>query len=149
MTATSPVRSIVKSALVDALRNHSLLQGVDVFTGWPGESLGREAVWISRTSGQITYPFMMAGRKTRDDEFTVTVMFMAGSPGNTIEEADARVEVLWSALDDVFANDQTLSVDGAVWTLEGATVEGPTGEFTDEGAVSFIQAEIEVKARYE
>lgn len=149
MTATTPVRAATKAALTTALAAHATLSGVQVENGWPGKRLEREAVWVARVTGSITFPFMMAGRKIRDDEFTVTVLFMSGKPGTTLAESDARAEVLWSALDDILAADQTLSIDGVEWLLEGVTVEGPTGEYTDEGAVSFVSAEVSVKARYE
>jgi hypothetical protein len=148
MTATKSVRTAVIDALVTALKAKPVLANIQTSEGWPGKSLEHESVWVGKVTGLITFPLMMAGRKIRDDHFTVTIIFMSGNPGDTISDANDRVETYYGALEDIFADDQTLgSLDGVLSILLDQ-VEGPRGAFTDEGATSYITADIAVHARY-
>lgn len=89
----------------------------------------------------------MGGRKARDDEFRVRVVFQVAEPGASLDDTDTTVETLYAALENLVAADPSLgSMDGVVHALIG-TVEGPDGELTDEGAVSFITAEVSVLTR--
>lgn len=143
--ATTSIRSDVKTWLVDELT--TLLEPVPVSYGWPGRHLERDHVWIDRVTGTVGFPLAMAGRKARDDDFTVRVVFQASAPGDSIVESDARAEEFYGHLEDLIAGDVSLSdMDGVVHALLDA-VEGPSGELTDEGAVSFVIADVAVKAR--
>lgn len=144
-TTTTSVRSAVKTYLVDQLE--SRLDPVPVAYGWPGRNLERDHVWIDRVTGNVEFPLAMAGRKSRNDDFTVRVVFQASAPGDSILEADARAEEFYGHLEDLIAGDVSLgTMDGVVHAVLGA-VEGPSGELTDEGAVSFVIADVAVKAR--
>lgn len=145
---SAPTRYEIKAALVAALDAKPVLDGVAVSHGWPGKHLAREHVWLGRTAGEITYPFEMAGNKIRQDDYTVTVWFMASEPGGTLAEVEARAQVMWSALDDLLAAGEFSGRAEAMWTLEGGAVEGPDSELTDEGAVAFIRADVSISARY-
>lgn len=148
MPAT-PNRAEVKAAAVAALAGHDNLAGVPVDSGWPGKHLEREHVWIAQVTGAITYPYSMAGRKTRRDTYVMTVIFMAGRAGQTVAEAEARAQEMWAALDDLSADGEAVgSIDGVLWSLHGDTVEGPESEQTDEGAVAFIRADVNITADY-
>lgn len=147
--ATVTNRYDVKAALVAALRSHPNLAGVEVSVGWPGKHLEREHVWLARTTGTVTYPHQMAGRKTRQDEFTITVMFMAAQKGQTLAEGQQRVQAMYQALDDLGADGETIgTLDSVIWSLHGEQVDGPDTEETDEGSAAFMRADVSVEARY-
>ena len=142
--ATTAIRSNVKEWLTTEL---AAVLSAAVSNGWPGRNLERDHVWIDRVTGTVEFPLMMAGRKSRDDKFTVRVIFQASGPGDTIAETDARAETLYAALENLIAPDPSLAgMDGIIHALLD-TVEGPMGELTDEGAVSFMFADVAVHAR--
>lgn len=143
--ARTSIRATVKQWIVDELRNVAPTMNVD--SGWPGRNLKRDHAWVDRVTGTVEFNVVMAGRKQRDDKFTVRVIFQASQPGESIAETDERVEAMYAHLEDIFADDPGLgTMDGVVDATLG-TVEGPVGEQTKEGAVSFIFADIDVHSR--
>lgn len=141
---TTSIRSTVKAWLVETLVDAI---DPDVSHGWPGKNLQRDHVWIDRVTGTITMPFAMAGRKVRDDEFTVRIVFQASAPGDTVADTDARVESYYAAFEDLLATDPSLESFDGVQDAPTWTAEGPNGEMTDEGAVSFYVVELTVNSR--
>lgn len=143
--AATAIRAAMKAKLVTELTK--ALPLVAVSNGWPGRNLERDHVWVDRVTGTVEFPLMMAGRKHRDDKFTVRVIFQSSQPGDSIAETDVRAEQLYAALENVIAADPGIgTMNGIVHALID-TVEGPMGELTDEGAVSFMFADIAVHAR--
>lgn len=139
----------VKAAIVDALQAHTSLLDVPVSYGWPGKHLEREHVWLANTTGTVNYPHVMAGRKTREDDYTITILFMASKDGKNLAEAEERVQEMYQALDDLAADGELIGThDGVEWSLHGETVDGPNSELTDKGAVAFIRADVSIRARY-
>lgn len=152
--ATSSIRTKVRDEIIDRLNAHSALVSADgnrvpVDPGPPGQRIEREHVFVARTTGRRQVAFLEAGRKTVEDDFTITFVFWASRPGDTGSEADDRVEQMATSIEDVLADDPTLgNLDGLFWAVE-ATVEGPDHELTKEGAVATIVVDVECKARYE
>lgn len=141
------VRTAVKAYLVTQLQE--ALPLVATSHGWPGDKLDRDHIWVDRVVGTVTFPFIQAGTKTRDDEFTVKVIFQASQPGDSIAECDERVEGYLQVFEELIAEDPSL---GGMAELihskfDESSVEGPMGEFTDQGAVSFASAELSVHSR--
>lgn len=159
MVATSSIRTRVRDEIITRLNQHPALvttagDRVPVSPGRPGNEVEREHVFVARITGEREVAFLAAGRKTITDDFTITFIFMSAIPGEDIGANDERVEQMSNALLDVLADDPGLSdangapMDGLMWATE-ATTEGPDGELTDEGAVSFWRSDVECKARYE
>jgi hypothetical protein len=147
-TTTSSARTAVKARLVELLAAR-LPPDVQVSYGWPGADMRDEAVWVGACRGPVTVADLRAGRKTRDDTFTLDVHFMAGRPGQTAQTADERVEELYWALEDLLADDPTLGgVDGLRHAAQlGGDVEFEGPQATSEGFVAFATARITVKTR--
>jgi hypothetical protein len=117
--------------------------------GWPGKHLQRNHIWADRITGTVSFDLVMAGRKLRDDQFTIRFVFQASAPGGSLAETDARVEAYCSVFCDLIAVDPSLGdMDGLIHAVFGdSSIEGPTGEFTDEGAVSFMFADLSCHTR--
>lgn len=156
---TTSMRAQVKTWILDNLTPRVAVMAteecpIEVSYGWPGKNLERNHVWIDRTTGTVSFDLAMAGRKLRDDEFTVRLIFQASGPGDSIAETDARVESYCAAFEDLIAEYPFLSTDEDE-PMEGLihaafldnSIEGPMGEWTDEGAVSFMFAELTVHTR--
>lgn len=158
-TATTSIRTRVRDELIRRLNDHQALvnpatgQRTPIAPGLPGKMIEREHVFVARITGRREVRFLEAGRKTVEDDFTITFVFMTSLPGATTLEVDDRVEVMSGALEDVLADDPALSddqgepLDGLMWAVAG-TWDGPDPELTDDGAVSFLRADVECKARY-
>lgn len=153
MVATTSIRTRVRNEILRRIALKPALDGVTITPGLPGKAIEREHVFVPRITGERKVRFMEAGRKTVDDDFTITVVFMTAQPGAGIDESDDRVEQMGGALEDVLADDPGLNdendqpMDGLMWAVS-ARWDGPDHELTDEGAVSFLRADIDCKARY-
>jgi hypothetical protein len=159
VTAATSIRTRVRDEIIARLNAHQALvdadgQRVPVDAGDPGGRIQREHVWVAGITGRREVAFLEAGRKTIDDQFTIVFLFMATIPGADTLEVDDRVEVMGGALEDVLAEDPALSdaggqpLDGLLWAVS-ARWDGPDHELVDEGAVSFLRADVECRARYE
>ena len=122
MTVTTSIRVATKARFVELLIEK--LAAVQVSYGWP-QDLEDECVWVGAATGPVTIPSYRAGRATRDDTFTVEVHFMAAKPGQTAQDADRRVEELYSALEDICADNPSLGgLDGLKYAAQlGGDVE--------------------------
>jgi hypothetical protein len=154
MVATASIRTAVRDEILTRLRAHPSMVSADGSAvpcdpGLPGERVEREHVFVVKTTGARNVVFLEAGRKTIEDNFTITFAFWTSTPGLETLEADDRVEQLSNALLDVLADDPALGdLDGLMWAVE-ASCDGPDAELTPEGAYSIMTTDVEVKARYE
>src|SRR5437764_12511497 len=100
MNPTTSIRTAVKERLVSLLSQE--LTAVQVSYAWPGKDFQNECVYLGASRGNVTIPVYVAGRKTRDDTFTVNVHFYAGKPGQSpAKETDQRAEELYAALQHI------------------------------------------------
>lgn len=145
---TAGLRTRVRDEILARLAAQSDLEGVKIDPGLPGKNIEREHVFVARITGQRNVAFLEAGRKTIDDDFTISFIFWVANPGSDTLEADDRVEQMSMCLLDVLADDPSLGdLDGLMWATEAQT-EGPDPELTDEGAVSIFRTDVECKVRY-
>lgn len=158
MTATTSIRTRVRDELITRMNAHAALVTagglrVPISPGLPGRAIEREHVFVAQITGERKVAFLEAGRKTIEDDFTITFVFMAAQAGTTVLEATDRVEVMAGALEDILADDPALGdaqgvpLDGLMWAVT-ARWDGPDHELTDDGAVGFLRADVDVKARY-
>lgn len=148
MTATTSIRPAVKSYLIDQLSSLlEPLQAVALRT-WDGKKLDRSTVWIRRTTGTVEFPFAQAGRKDRNDDFTVRLVFAAVHPGEDEIEAEERVMAMFAKLEDLIADDVSAGdLDGLVHMTLGAT-EGPdTFPNGDQGFGAILEADVDCRSR--
>ena len=140
------VRTDVKTYIVDQLAQ--VLNGqVEVSRSWPGPNLARDHIWIDRASGTVTFPLMMAGRKTRQDEFTIWLVFQASGPGDTAAEVEARAEDYADVFGAWLADDPSLGDMAGIIHAQPGEVEGPDGFPLDEGHAAYVIAQLNVLSR--
>ena len=154
MVATSSVRTRVRDEIVRRLNQHDNLLGPDgnrvpISPGLVGGDAEDEHVFVVGIRGRRQVAFLEAGRKTVEDDFTISFVFQAATPGADTLEAGDRVEQMAVALADVLADDPSLGdLDGLMWAVE-SEANGPDHQLTDEGAIGFMHVDVECKARYE
>lgn len=121
--ATASTVPTVKAALVSQLAARAALAAVPVSYGWlgvatKGESISLDPPEDTHTGGS-RIPTMKAGRKAREEEFTVVAAIQVvqggGNPRNAAT-TEARAFALLAELDGLLADDPGL----------GGAVAGPT-----------------------
>lgn len=140
------IRGAVKERLRQLIQDNA--GEVEVFTDDPGDTLPPEAIVMVRTTGTVTMPVTNAGRRYRDDNFTITLIVQAAKNGQTPAEAVARAEELLSFVEDAVADDPGLGgVDGLMKALQGTT-EGPDHYLGERGSLAYFTVEIDCEGRY-
>jgi hypothetical protein len=134
--ATGINRATVKAELLRQLRLVDGMADVGIFPGWPGDELPDEHVYVARTDGLLNEPTSKSGRLKVDDMFSFYFVLGAMTDGNSITEAEARVQDYMTALTTVVARDGQLggSIDGLLAVmLEDDDVEGPNSAASEQG----------------
>lgn len=145
---TTSLLPATRTALVDLLKDHANLAGVTVARNLPtGDVLPRELVHIASTStGSHEFATLRAGRKTRNESFTLTVVFDTILAASTDpEEAEARVFEMFAALEDVIADDPSLGMEH---TLRAGIGEWRViADHAERGTAAHLEADVNVEAR--
>ena len=134
---TSSIRGAVKLQLITIIS--AALPGVQVVRGWPGNETQNECVVMGRINGVSEIPQMAgpANRYRRRDEWTIELWFFALKQGQTADEAEDRVEAMFSAVDVALSGPYGGPyLAGAVPGLQMCVIhesEGPESQMTLEG----------------
>lgn len=116
--ATTSQAPQFKADLVTALR--AGLPGVQVEYAWPGPNTESECVYLDRVEGTVSYPALMAGRKMRQEDYTVDVVIWVHQPDTSplaFQECESRAFQLRAAIEDALAADPGFS-SASKWALE-------------------------------
>jgi len=148
MPPTTSIRWDLAKQIIELLRGDNRLAGALIEPGWPGETeLKPDTVWIDQIEGEVTCPFTMADRKVRDDRFTIPIEIRIVDRPNLDALMD-RVEEIRAAIEDMCANDPTLSNFGGLMQALESTSR-TTSARTPDGVIAFGEVAISAWARYE
>ncbi len=135
--APRSIRAATKGRLKELLESAPDLYDVQVLWGDETHSPDREHIRITDATGTVSIPTMNAGRKQRDDRFSVRLYVYSGVPGRAPQEAEERVEEMCHVIGDILADDFTLrDLDGLV-AAELGEVTGPVSYAGGEGAIGW------------
>lgn len=140
--ATHSTVVTVKRKIVDLL-NYQLASAapdgsaVPVTYAWPGPETGAEAVFLGRhpdlddirVDTDHDIPTMVAGRKQRQEEYTVPLTVWTFRPdldAGAAETCETRAFALMAEIEDVFADDPTLGLNRTDVTINWARTDGWT-----------------------
>lgn len=147
--ATHSTVPVVKAAIKTRLEARSGLNGVRVDRVHPGDAELTEGIRIGDVHGHHDIAVMNAGRKRRDEQYTVDVFFEAALPGDDGRPAEERAFALLAEAEDEIADDPTLG--GALTGQSGAAWAGAWDARTyldgNVGWACTIRFEINVRAR--
>lgn len=146
-TTTLPT---VKAQLVAVLAARAGLAGVQVSAVWPGkESTEQESVWLGDARGRRDYPVVRAGRKPRDETYTLDVFIQVLRPESWDPSAETRAFELFAELEDAIAADPAIGLSATLPTLVlGAGAFTLANGVLDPGGWgALIRAEVEARAR--
>lgn len=99
-----------KADLVEALRAE--MPDVQVEYAWPGPTAKYECLFLGDVQGDSTIPVMKAGRKIRQENYTVEVIVWVHHNAATplaAAKCEARAFELMSSVEDVLANNPQFS----------------------------------------
>lgn len=142
---TSSTLVSVETALVDLLRRR---YGSDVRVDGapPGEDkLERDNVYLGDVRGEHTDAAMKAGRRWRDESYSIDVVVWTLRPGAEVSEAKAAAVDLWETVENVLADNPTLGVEGV--TGAGISEFEVSAMMNPNGAVCQIVLSVDITAR--
>lgn len=139
--STAPV---VKTRLLELLT--AAATGVQVGRHHPGDALEPESIFTGRVRGNSEIPVARAGRKKREEEYTIEVWFVVAH-ATTQLDAELRAFELLGLLEDLLANDPTLGQDPTTRaTLDGWETETSFDAGTG-GHQTLLRADVGVACR--
>jgi hypothetical protein len=144
MATTSSVPT-VRARLVTLLE--AALPTTQISYGHPGEAMDRESVFLGQARGSHTLATVRAGRRTRDEEYTIDVWVATTAAGPTPQEASERAWTLAAALEDICANDATLGLAGVIWARVDDWSDTPTFDDERRGWATTLRIGIAVRSR--
>ena len=146
MATTSTVPA-AKTALVTLIS--AALPGVQVTYGRPPDNeLERECVYVGNVSGVQRIPTMRAGRKPREETYSVEIVVAILLERGTTSDAEDRAFELLAECEDVVADDPTLAIASAAGSFEAVAGSfESTADYTLEGPACVVQWNVDCKAR--
>jgi len=108
-------------------------------------NLDREAIFFTGVRFRHDLPVIRAGRKPRDEVFTLMLAINAAKPGRTAEQAELRAFELLAAVEDMLADDPRLGGTLVEWARMDDGDAGVTPDF--EGWDGLVRVGIECHAR--
>lgn len=146
---TTSIRWSCTKHLLDLLRRHELCQGVGITAGHPGDKRSQmDEIWPLSIDSEVVVPTSKAGRKARDDRFTVTLVVRVSGriSVDALDATQVRLAELLGAIEDVFADDPSLEDFPGVISAE-ITSERQTAADTPDGVLGYGEAVITVHTR--
>ena len=129
-TSTVPV---VKTTIVSALSARLTADNVlgddgtvpTVYYSHPGQELGMDGVWLGNTKrGSSTIPTMRAGRKHREEEYVVEVVFEPCRVGPSASPAESAAFAQLAALENLLAEDPGVGLHASLTPTLLAVLRG-------------------------
>lgn len=104
-----PVHSTAPAVKTALLATWTETASLGVTRHHPGDAMKREAVFSGRVRGRSTIPVMRAGRKKREEDYTVEVWIRVAKASTEADAEDRSFELL-GELEDRLANDPGLGL---------------------------------------
>lgn len=147
MSATTSKRADTKKRVYELIAA-STFSGT-VGYGQPPEHPENTMVLVGDVEGTVAPAAMQAGRKPRNDDFTIEVWMIAVLPDGTAIEADEAVEEIFDIVEGIFADNAKLSgaVDGLLHCYLRGPARGPNSRKLDVGWASMRSLTLAVSVR--
>ena len=138
----------VKSTLLTKLKADATLSAIQVTYGDPGGAARREHIFLGDvTAGGQDPESLSSGRRRRIESYTLDVIVSVQSKPQGLQENEERAIVLASAVENVVADNPTLSnLDGLMF-MECSGMSVSSNEAGIDGPHSQITVHFQVKAR--
>lgn len=144
--ARNTIRWDVTQHLVRQIRDR--FPEIQVEPGWPGDLLAAEAVWVDQLDGEVSIPVLSAGRKYRDDRFTIPFEIRVAGKG-TLDATMTRLSEIVAGIEDDLADDPGLGTFDGLISAEITSERMTAGEIRNVGWIGFGEVVVACHARYE
>ena len=136
-------------AALIAAQVENIVDGVQVASGWPGENVRADGIWIVGTTGRVDHKVFAGTTLPTDDRFTITVLCMAALDGRSRTEADelgaSFASAVMRAVHDTTLDDLEVNNSFVISVVLGDVDDYTTG--TDTGFASFWTVSVDVHTR--
>lgn len=145
--ATTTTLPTVKDAIITLLNGDSTFDDVQVSYGYPGDNATQEeSIWLGFAEADVDITALRAGRKRRDETYTLQVIVEVIKVGGTQEEADERCAALAGAVESAIADDLQLDLGSTIfWAY--VTGWNQVGGAIDRGHACRMELELTIQAR--
>ena len=138
----------VKSTLLTKLQADATLSAIQVTYGDPGQAARREFIFIGDvTAGGQDPESLSSGRRRRIESYTLDVIESVQSQPQGLQENEQRAIVLAAAVENVVADNPTLSSLDGLMFIECSGMSVTSNEAGVDGPHSQITVHFAVKAR--
>lgn len=144
MATTSTVPT-ARAALVTALT--AALPETQIAWSHPGDAREPESIYLGEARIDSEVATIRAGRKKRQERYTIDVLIDVAADGPTGQDASERAFVLLGELEDILADDPSLGLPQPFWAALGATTEIPFFDEARRGFGSLLRVGVNCEAR--
>lgn len=135
----------VKKAMVTTLQARAGLAGIQVSYAHPGDKLEPDSIWMGDVRGHHEIAALRAGRKVRNEEYTLDVIVSVLKAGGDVQDAEDRAFVLFIEVEGALADDPRLGGTVLEWAKAGEFTT--TVGMTETGGLAEIKLGVECRAR--
>jgi len=143
MANTRFIRAEVKHRIVELI---SAPDGVEVLRNEPKNWM-LDQIFLADTVGTVSYPAQARGLIPRDDEFSIVVVCVRNSPGDTAEQAETGCQEYGEAVMAAITEHPTLDDMAGVFDATISAVDGPDCLPTAEGYGAVMTVTVDVHTR--
>lgn len=144
--ATTSTLVDVETALLSLLRSRAWNRHVVIDAAVPGEDrLERDHIYLGDSRGRQDDAAMKAGRRWRNESYSLDVVVWTLRPGGTPADAKTAAVELWGGVDDILADYPTLGLDAVTGAEIGDWAVSAVSQ--PNGAACQIVLSVDVTAR--
>jgi hypothetical protein len=148
--ARNSIRHTLKAEIVNRLAAAPELSGVQVEYGDPGDTTEQDTVWFGHAPGNgYSIPLMQAGRKQREDLFDLFIFISRANHGESAQVSEAAAAPYFFAVENLFAEDETVGKFDGLVKAEITTYDGPHSWVAPNGAITQYAVTVSCEARYQ
>lgn len=145
-TTTAP---IIRAQLISLLAARPALTDVLVKHVWQGDAAEQEQIYLGNTSADLDFATIRAGRKKREEDYTIQVIIDVETPTDWGPASETRAFVLAGDVDNMLADDPAIGLAGTYPTLRMhvSHLEQSSGGLDPSGIGTRITLTISVQSR--
>lgn len=139
----------IRAALIAALQDRLAMKDVAVTHVWQGQADEQQRVYLGNTSADLAFATIRAGRKKREEDYTIQLIIDVEDPTDWGPASEARAFELAGDVDDLLAADPALGLSATLPTLRihVSHLEQASGALENAGLGTRITLTLSVQSR--